>query len=158
MTPLLSLPNELLKYVNEWKFKRGSLIMVLHSVQDYYGYVSKDMCFFLAEELKIPLARIYEVLTFYNYFKLEMPAKYKISACMGTACYLKGAPAILETIKNELAISEGKVTKDGLFGLESVRCFGCCGLAPVVSINGKLYGKLNKDKILDILAQYRAEG
>lgn len=158
MPSYMTLPNEMIEYINKWKSKKGSLIMILHSIQDFYGYVPKEICFALSKELNIPIARIYEVLTFYNYFKLELPAKYKISVCMGTACYLKGAPVIFETIMNKLNINEDKITEDGLFGLEKVRCLGCCGLAPVASINGKIYGKLNKDLILDIIEQYKDQG
>lgn len=158
MTSSVNLTNELIEYINEWKKKDGCLIMILHAVQNYYGYVPKKISFFLSNELKIPIARIYEVLTFYNYFTLELPAKYKIAVCTGTACYLKGAPLIIETIMNELNTVEGKVTEDGLFGLESVRCLGCCSLAPVASINGKIYGNLNEELILDILDQYKKQG
>lgn len=151
MTPYLTLPDELTGYIDEWKDKQGGLIMILHAVQDFYGYVPKEMCFILSKKLTVPLARIYEVLTFYNYFRLESSAKYKIALCMGTACYLKGAPEILEIIKDHLGIEEDKMTPDGLFGLEKIRCLGCCALAPVVSINGKIHGKLDKDSILSIL-------
>ncbi|MFA6989199.1 MAG: NAD(P)H-dependent oxidoreductase subunit E [Candidatus Gastranaerophilaceae bacterium] len=154
MSSYINLPNELIEYTNKWKNKKGSLIMILHAVQDFYGYVPKDICFTLAKELKVPLARIYEVLTFYNYFKLESSGKYKIAMCMGTACYLKGAPEIIKVIEDKLHIIEGQTSKDGLFTLEHVRCMGCCGLAPVVRINEKIYGKLNKDKILNILDEY----
>ncbi len=142
MNNYVNLPDELKTYINEWKAKKGSLIMILRFIQDYYGYVPKDTTFILAKELKVPLARIYEVLTFYNYFKLEQPAKYRISVCMGTACYLKGAPEILEAIKS---------LNNPAFTLDEVRCMGCCGLAPVVKINEKIYGKAKKEEILDIL-------
>lgn len=150
-----TLPDKLNDYLGKWKQKRGSLIMILHAVQDYYGFVPQKICFTLAKELKIPLARIYEVLTFYNYFKLQPVAKYKISVCFGTACYLKGAPENLQAIKDLLNIEEGQTTEDGLFTLETIRCYGCCGLAPVISINGKIYGKVDKEKIRDILAEYK---
>lgn len=149
------LPDELNSYIDRWKNKKGSLIMILHAVQDHYGYVPKDISFVLAKELKIPLARIYEVLTFYNYFRLKPTAKYKIAVCIGTACYLKGAAEILQSIKDILNIEEGEITEDGLFSVESVRCYGCCGLAPVISINGKIYGKTNKNIILDLLNEYK---
>lgn len=155
MDSYATLPDELQGYVDAWKPKKGSLIMILHAVQDHYGFVPEKICFTLAKELKMPLARIYEVLTFYNYFKLKPTAKYTISVCMGTACYLKGAPEILQTLKDALRIEEGEISEDGLFSLENVRCYGCCGLAPVVSINGEIHGKVNSEKILDILEEYR---
>lgn len=149
---------DVVQCIDEWKNKKGNLIMILHSVQDHYGYVPKDVCFELSRELKIPLARIYEVLTFYNYFSLGTPGKYKVSICLGTACYLKGAPKIIEAIKNELKIEEGQTTEDGLFRLELVRCLGCCGLAPVMTINDKVYGKLKPDEVVSIINKYRQEG
>lgn len=151
------LPDKLNDYISEWKHKKGNLIMILHAVQDCYGFVPQKICFTLAKELRIPLARIYEVLTFYNYFKLQPVAKYKISVCMGTACYLKGAPENLQIIKDLLNIEEGQTTEDGLFSLETIRCYGCCGLAPVININGKIYGKVDKKKMLDILNEYKAK-
>lgn len=151
------LPDKLNEYINNWKYKKGSLIMILHSVQEYYGFVPQKICFTLAKELKIPLARIYEVLTFYNYFRLKPIAKYNISVCIGTACYLKGAFENLQIIKESLNIEEGQTTKDGLFSLTTIRCYGCCGLAPVININGKIYGNIDKKKMLDILDEYKAK-
>ena len=153
-----TLPEELNSYITEWSGKKGPLIMILHAVQDYYGYVPKDICFVISKRINIPIARIYEVLTFYNYFSLEMPAKYKIAVCLGTACYLKGANLVRETIEEFLHIKEGQITKDKLFGLENVRCLGCCSLAPVMSINGKVFGKLTKEKVLEILQEYTRQG
>lgn len=157
MNSYKTLPDKLNDYINKWKHKKGSLIMILHAVQDYYGFVPQKICFTLAAELKMPLARIYEVLTFYNYFRLKPVAKYKISVCMGTACYLKGASENLQTIKDSLNIEEGQTTEDGLFTLETIRCYGCCGLAPVISINGEIHGKMDKKKMLDILNEYKAK-
>ncbi|HSA07235.1 MAG TPA: NAD(P)H-dependent oxidoreductase subunit E [Candidatus Gastranaerophilales bacterium] len=154
MTFYTPIPDELKEYIDKWKLKKGSLIMILRSVQDYYGYVPKKICFSLAKELKAPLARIYEVLTFYNYFKTESPGKNKIAVCMGTACYLKGAAAIIKAIEDKLDIKESQATKDGLFSLENVRCIGCCGIAPNMRINEKIYGKLNKERVSEILDEY----
>ena len=89
------------KFVEPWKGKEGNLIMILHSMQNYYGYIPKEEAYKLSQELKIPLARIYEVLTFYNYFSLEPPAKYKVSVCMGTACYLQGAPELIKKFESD---------------------------------------------------------
>ncbi len=157
MTSQEILPDKLNDYINEWKNKKGSLIMILHAVQGHYGYVPQEICFTLAKELKIPLARIYEVLTFYNYFKLKPTAKYKISVCMGTACYLKGSLDNLQTIKDVLNIEEGEISEDGLFSVETIRCYGCCGLAPVIDINGEVYGKVDKNKMLGILEEYKTK-
>ncbi len=138
----------------KWKEMDGNLIMILHEIQNTYGYVPRDVSFELSRILDVPLARIYEVITFYNYFKLEPPGKHMISVCMGTACYLKGGAEILEELKNVLHVEEGETTKDGFFLVQSVRCLGCCGLAPVMMIDEKIYGKVQKKDIVDILSQY----
>jgi NADH-quinone oxidoreductase subunit E len=140
--------------VDKWKGKEGNLIMILHELQNHYGYVPRQASLELSRLLDVPLARIYEVLTFYNFFKLEPPGKHRIAVCMGTACYLKGASQILEELKSLLSIEEGQTTKDGLFQLEVVRCIGCCGLAPVIMIDDKVYGKLKKSEIVEILSKY----
>lgn len=152
------LPVELCQYINEWKHEKGNLLMILRKIQDHYHYVPKNISFILAKELKIPLARIYEVLTFYHYFKLEESAKYKIQACSGTACYLKGSSNITEVIQEKLKTDETNKSQDGLFKLETVRCMGCCGLSPVISINNKVYGKLNEKKVVQILDYYIEKG
>jgi NADH-quinone oxidoreductase subunit E len=140
----------------KWRGKQGNLIMILHEIQNKYGYVPRPVSLTLAEVLDIPLARIYEVITFYNYFKLKPPGKYTISVCMGTACYLKGAPEILSEIKSILNIEEGETTADGLFNLAPVRCLGCCSLAPVMMINKTIHGRVKRKEVVDILGQYKS--
>ena len=130
-----------------WKNKRGSLIMALHGLQDRYGYVPRDAAMSLGEQMDVPLARIYEVLTFYNYFRLESPGNKVVSVCMGTACYLKGAPQLLEHASEELGIRPGETTPDGEFHLQVVRCVGCCGLAPVVTVNAELLAKVTPESL-----------
>lgn len=149
--------DEINRIATRWKSKPGSLIMILHEIQNTFGYVPRPVSLVLSRILEIPLARIYEVITFYNYFKLDPPGKYTIAVCLGTACYLKGAPDILSEIKELLNIEEGQTTKDGLFHLDPVRCLGCCSLAPVMMINGKIFGKVKKQQVVDILAQYKLE-
>ena len=112
----------------KWRKKRGSLIMALHEIQGIKGYVSWEDAVDVATGMGIPLARIYEVLTFYNFFKLDAPGKAVISVCTGTACYLKGNDKVLEEFKKELGIKEGESTEDRMFHLQCVRCVGCCGL------------------------------
>ena len=141
--------------VRKWKNKRGALIMVLHEIQNARGYVPRDVTLYLAEELDIPLARIYEALTFYHYFKLEAPGKAVISVCTGTACYLKGSPALVDEFVKETGAEVGTSTPDKLFHLQCVRCVGCCGLAPVVNVNGKTYGKLTPADIKKIVHEWR---
>lgn len=139
----------------KWHKKRGSLIMALHEIQDVKGYVDWQDAVELAKGMDVPLARIYEVLTFYNFFKLKAPGKAVISVCTGTACYLKGNDKVLEKFKSELGIDEGESTSDGLFHLQCVRCVGCCGLAPVCVINGKTYGRMEPEKVPEILNEWR---
>lgn len=142
----------------KWREKKGSLIMILHEIQNQYGYVPRDISLKLSKLLDIPMARIYEVITFYNYFKLDPPGKYNISICLGTACYLKGAPELVEEVKSMLNVKEGQTTPDGLFHLDVVRCLGCCGLAPVMMVNGEIHGKVKREEVATILSKYRKEG
>jgi NADH:ubiquinone oxidoreductase subunit E len=121
-----------------WKNKRGSLIMALHDLQGRFGYVPRDAAMELRHQLGVPLARIYEVITFYNYFKLESPGKHVVSVCMGTACYLKGAAQLVDHVSSKLGLRPGETTRDGQFHLQVVRCVGCCGLAPVVTVGETL--------------------
>jgi NADH-quinone oxidoreductase subunit E len=135
--------DEITVIANKWKKKRGSLIMALHDLQGRMGFVPRESAMKLGRAMDVPLARIYEVVTFYNYFKTEAPGKYIISVCTGTACHIKGSKNLLEGLQKELKIHEGESTPDKEYHLEGVRCLGCCGLAPLVSVNGKVYGKLD---------------
>ena len=136
-----------------WKKKRGSLIMALHDLQGRFGYVPRAAAMSLGAELGVPLARIYEVVTFYNYFRLKPPGKHVVAVCMGTACYLKGSPKLVDAVSEELGIKPGETTPDGNFHLEMVRCLGCCGLAPVATINGELLAKVSESALRDQLRQ-----
>lgn len=143
--------------VQKWRNKPGSLIMALHEIQNRYGYVPRNVSLQLAQLMNVPLARIYEVITFYNYFRLEPPGRNNLAVCLGTACYLKGAPALLDMLKAELKVEVGDTTSDGEFHLESVRCVGCCGLAPVVVANGETMAKVGANAIGGLLARCRKE-
>ncbi|MBO4285052.1 MAG: NAD(P)H-dependent oxidoreductase subunit E [Alphaproteobacteria bacterium] len=140
---------------DKWRKKRGSLIMALHEIQGIKGYVAWEDAVMLSERMDVPLARIYEVLTFYNFFKLVAPGKAVISVCTGTACYLKGNDKVLEKFKSELKIKEGESTPDGMFHLQCVRCVGCCGLAPVCVVNGKTYGRMTPEQVPEILEEWK---
>jgi NADH-quinone oxidoreductase subunit E len=154
MTEQVETPLDLKIALKKWKNKRGSLIMMLHEIQDQRGYVPREIALELAREVDVPLARIYEVLTFYNYFKTESPGQVVISVCTGTACHLKGAPELIRGFCEELGIGEGETTENGEFHIQSVRCVGCCGLAPVVVVNGKTYGKVKPTEIRSILGEW----
>jgi NADH-quinone oxidoreductase subunit E len=149
--------DEVVQLVNKWKDKEGNLIMILHEIQNHHGYVPRELSLDLSTILDVPLARIYEVLTFYNYFMLTPPGRHRIAVCMGTACYLKGGQDILTELKNILHVNEGQTTQDGNFHLDVVRCLGCCGLSPVMMIDGKVYGKVKKSELTEILSTYFKE-
>ena len=149
-------PQELLSFIDEWKVKPGSIIMILHKTQETYGYISRPAAEKLSLLTGIPLARIYGVITFYHFFKTTKPGKNKISVCLGTACYLKGAQDLLDECRKILGLAPDGVTEDGLFSVDPVRCIGCCGLAPVLTVGTDTYGKLfDKGMIPDIFAKYR---
>lgn len=156
-TTASTLPKGILDFIDEWREKPGNLIMILHRVQEEYGYVPREIALELAQELDVPLAKIYGVITFYHFFKLEKPGRNRISVCMGTACYLKGGEDLIQELENLLGIGVNGVTEDGEFSIEAVRCVGCCGLAPVLTVNGEVYGKLTKAKLPEVLAKHRGE-
>lgn len=133
---------------------KDNLIQMLNEVQEHYGYVPMDVQKELSEFLKIPMAEIYGVVTFYSRFSLKPKGKYSISVCLGTACFVKGSQKIMDRLKERLKIEEGETTEDGMFSIEAQRCVGACGLAPVFTINGKVYGKATVkmlDEVLDEL-------
>jgi NADH:ubiquinone oxidoreductase subunit E len=141
--------DELRTILDKWKPKEGNLIMILHGVQQHYGYIPWNISNFLANELSVPLARIFEVITFYNFFNLEAPADYKISVCTGTACHIKGAPKLIaRTEKDSSAISpKAQYSDDRKYKVEEVRCVGCCGLAPAIVVNEEVHGRLKEENI-----------
>ncbi len=146
---------ELKAFIKDWKNKPGNLIMVLHHVQQVYGYLPREVAFEVAALLEIPLARIYGVITFYNFFKLKKPGRNIIQVCMGTACYLKGGEDLLLELEKILGVGLNTVTPDGEFSTEAVRCLGCCGLAPVMVINGEVYGKVPTKDLPGIVNHFR---
>ena len=155
---LAKLTPELKAFIKEWKEKPGNLIMVLHQVQQTYGYIPREVAIEVSELLNVPLAKIYGVVTFYNFFKLQKAGKYIIQVCLGTACYLRGGDDLMKELERELGIGVGGTTPDGLFSIEAVRCLGCCGLAPVIVVNGEVHGKLDTKQIPAIVEKYRKLG
>ena len=145
---------ELNVFVDEWKDKPGNLIMVLHHVQQEFGYISREAADEVSRRLNIPLAKIWGVVTFYHFFKLNKPGKYNIQVCLGTACYLKGGDIIIEELEKQKGLTVGGLTEDGKFSLEAVRCVGCCGLAPVMTIAGEVFGKVTKDQVAGVLDKF----
>lgn len=142
-------------YLDGLKDKEGVLINVLHEAQDIFGYLSKDVQLFIARKLDIPAAKVFGVVTFYSYFTMEERGKHLINVCMGTACFVKGAEKILNEFKKKLKIKDGNISEDGLFTLDTLRCVGACGLAPVVMVDGKVYGRVKVEDVEKILKEYR---
>jgi len=151
----MDFPPGLISFIDEWKQKPGSLIMILHKTQETFGYIPREAAEKLSVLTGVSMARIYGVVTFYHFFKTTKPGKNIVSVCMGTACYLKGAQDLLDETRKLLGIAPGGVSEDGLFSVDAVRCVGCCGLAPVLTVGTETYGKLTKDMIPDILAKYK---
>ena len=140
--------------IERWKDEEGNLIMIFHAIQKEYGYVPRNVAIFVSETLSIPLARIYEITTFYNYFNLEPPAENTIAVCMGTACYLKGAEDLLNAFRKEVSIKAGEhYSEDRKYKIEEIRCIGCCGLAPVITFNEEIIGRVTAADVASIVKE-----
>ena len=132
----------------------GELINILHKTQEAFGYLPSEVQQVIAKELNISEAKVYGVVTFYAFFTMQPKGKHKISVCMGTACYVRGAEKIVDELKDELKIKVGEVTPDGKFSLDCLRCVGACGLAPVMLIGEKVYGRIEAKDVKGILESY----
>lgn len=136
------------------KDDKSMLMHVMQEAQGIYGYLPYEVQVMIAEGMDIPIEKIYGVSTFYAQFALSPKGKYNISVCLGTACYVKGAQSILDKVEEELGIGAGECTQDAAFSIEECRCIGACGLAPVMTVNDDVYGRLVPDDIAGILAKY----
>ncbi len=145
---------ELLKVIAEHKDDKGALMPILQKAQGIYGYLPIEVQTMISNEMDIPLEKIYGVVTFYSQFSLNPKGKYQISVCLGTACYVKGSGDIYDKLMEKLGIKGGECTPDGKFSLDACRCIGACGLAPVLTVNDDVYGRLTVDEIDGILAKY----
>lgn len=132
----------------------GELINVLHKAQGIFGYLPAEVQEIVAHELKVPVAKVYGVVTFYSFFTMIPKGKHPISVCMGTACYVRGAEKVLDEFKRRLKVQVGETTADSKFSLSCLRCVGACGLAPVVMVGEKVYGRVSPDGVGEILAEY----
>jgi NADP-reducing hydrogenase subunit HndA len=130
------------------------LINVLHKCQEHFGYLPAEIQEVISNELVVPVAKVYGVVTFYSFFTMTPKGKHPVSICMGTACYVRGAEKVLEEFKKELGLKVGQTTQDGKFSLSSLRCVGACGLAPVVMVGDKTYGRVAPDDVRNILKEY----
>lgn len=138
-----------------YKKEKGALIPVLQEAQGIYGYLPEHVIKHISRELRIPTAKVYGVVTFYAQFRLTPMGRNVISVCLGTACHVRGGAKVLEAIEKTAKIKDGQTSEDGRYTLEIVNCIGACGLAPVISINGNVHGRLNADQIPGILAEYK---
>ena len=145
---------QLMKVISENKDQKGALMPILQQAQDIYGYLPIEVQTIIARELDIPLEKVYGVVTFYAQFSLFPKGRNAISVCLGTACYVKGSGDIYNKLKEILGIDGGECTADGKFSLDACRCIGACGLAPVLTINGEVYGRLVPADVAGILEKY----
>lgn len=145
---------QLKNVIEAHKGQKGAVIPVLHEAQGIYGYLPIEVQEMISEGLDVPLAEIYGIVTFYAQFSLNPKGKYQIGVCLGTACYVKGSGDILNKVKEILNIDVGECSADGRFSLDATRCIGACGLAPVMTINDDVYGRLVVDDVADILKKY----
>ncbi len=132
--------------INANRYLPGATMVVLNELQNKIGYITEPMQQYVANKLHVPVSQVHGVVSFYSFFTTKPRGKHTIKFCMGTACYLKGGPELLHELKSILNVEEGQTTRDGLFYLESVRCLGCCGLSPVISVNETVYGNLKKNR------------
>ncbi len=135
--------------------KAGEVINVLHKVQGEFGYLPAEIQELVAKELNIPVSRVYGIVSFYSFFTMTPKGEHPIAVCLGTACYVRGAEKVLDELKRQLGINVGEVTPDGKFSLTCLRCVGACGLAPVIEVGDKVYGRMTPDRVKDVLAEYK---
>ena len=141
------------RYANE----KTPLMMILSDIQNEYGYIPLEVQQIVSEKTGIAVAEIYGVVTFYSFFSLEPKGKYVIGCCLGTACYVKGAQQIIDKFSEILGVKPGETTADGLFTIDALRCIGACGIAPAVTINGKVYPKMTVDAVQGVVDEYLAK-
>ena len=147
---------ELRALIGELKDQEGGLLSILQGAQGIYGYLPIEVMEIISSATDTPLEEIYGVATFYSQFTLNPKGEYKISVCLGTACYVKGSGDVYQKLQDKLGIGSGECTADGRFSLEACRCIGACGLAPVMTVNDEVYGRLVPDDVESILAKYGA--
>ncbi len=148
---------EIEAFIEKWQDKPGNLIMVLHRVQQEFGFIPREAAFEVAAALDVTAAKIFGVITFYHFFKLTKPGRNQIAVCMGTACYLKGGQDLIDECERKLGVGLNTVTEDGEFSVEAVRCIGCCGLAPVLTVNGEVFGDVSNKQMGKIIDQFEGK-
>ena len=146
---------KLIAVINAHKDVKGSMMPILQQAQEIYGYLPIEVQKIIARETGASVEEIFGIVTFYSQFKLNPNGKYAIAVCLGTACYVKGAQELLDAIEAEIGVKAGDTSPDGKYSVEATRCIGACGLAPVLTVNGEVYGRLTKKDIPGILAKYK---
>jgi NADH-quinone oxidoreductase subunit E/NADP-reducing hydrogenase subunit HndA len=146
--------NKIKEICASFKNDPQELINVLHKCQEHFGYLPAEVQEVISNELVVPVAKVYGVVTFYSFFTMTPKGRHPISICMGTACYVRGAEKVLDEFKKELGLQVGQTSTDGKFSLSSLRCVGACGLAPVVMVGDKTYGRVAPDDVRNILKEY----
>jgi NADH:ubiquinone oxidoreductase subunit E len=149
---------ELDEFIANLPTTKGALIAVLHRAQDLFGYLPKEVQLHIAHRLAIPAAKVYGVVSFYSFFNTQPRGEFDVNICLGTACFVRGAANILKEFETQLGIKNGETTKDGLFTINTIRCIGACGLAPVVMINEKVYGRVQPQEVKNIIEECLAKG
>ena len=140
---------------DRYRDEKTPLMMILSDIQNEYGYIPLEVQEIVSRQTGISVAEIYGVVTFYSFFSLTPKGKYVIGCCLGTACYVKGAQQVIDKFSELLGVGPGQTTEDGLFTIDALRCIGACGIAPAVSINGKVYPKVSVNQVHDIVASYQ---
>jgi len=148
---------ELEAFIDNMDTNRSALIEILHKAQNLFGYLPRDVQLFVARKLGIPGAEVFGVVSFYSWFTTKPRGKHTISVCLGTACFVKGSDKIIERVKEKLGIESNEITEDGLFTLKDVRCVGTCGMAPVMMIDDKIFGRVKEEDLDNILNSYQSK-
>ena len=149
---------QIIEIISRYKDEKTPLMMILSDIQKEFGYIPLEVQELVSEETGVPVAEIYGVVTFYSFFSLNPKGKYVIGVCLGTACYVKGAQQVIDKFSEILKIKAGETTEDGLFTLEALRCIGACGIAPELTINGKVYPKVQVSDVPGIVDEYLKMG
>ena len=149
---------QIFEIISRYKDEKTPLMMILSDIQKEFGYIPLEVQELVSEQIGVPVAEIYGVVTFYSFFSLNPKGKYVIGVCLGTACYVKGAQQVIDKFSEILNIKAGETTEDGLFTLEALRCIGACGIAPALSINGKVYPKVAVSDVPAIIEEYKKMG
>ena len=152
-----SLYAKLDEYIDSLPSKQGALIPVLHKAQELIGYLPAEVQNHLAHKLDIPSSKVYGVVSFYSFFTMTKKGKYRVNVCMGTPCFVRGADKVLDKFEQKLGIKAGTTSEDGLYSVDALRCVGACGLAPVVIVNGKVYGRIGEGDVDGVISDFTKE-